>query len=127
MNEKEVRVIPKPWGEERWLAAPEDNCNYVLKMLILKAGFKTSLQYHHKKIETICILSGKGFLHYQDTLDGPVKNIPISAGTVFHVKPPAVHRVEAVEDLRYVEASTTEVEDLVRLEDSYGRKGTSHF
>ncbi len=113
-----MRVVTKPWGYEKWIRQTD---YYVLKEIFMKAGYRSSLQYHVKKEETNYILNGRGLLRY--TLD---RNIAFSQrvllpGDVFHILPNIVHRVEAVTDLTMIEASTPEVDDIIRLADDWNR------
>ncbi len=115
-----MQVIEKPWGREEVI---EINDRYMMKKLTMWAGCRCSLQYHKVKRETIYVLSGRLRIHSgaaQDRLDagiyGPGDTITIAPGTV--------HRMEGIEDSIYIEASTPEMEDVVRLVDDYKRAGT---
>ena len=107
-----VKVVPKPWGEERWLAHTD---RYAGKLLILKKGHRLSLQYHEQKHETQYVDSGR--IKYEEVI--------APAGTTVMLPPGAIHRMEALEDSRFFEVSTPELTDVVRLDDDYGRAGTS--
>jgi mannose-6-phosphate isomerase-like protein (cupin superfamily) len=116
-----MRRVEKPWGHELIWAVTD---RYVGKVLHIKAGEKLSLQYHRRKDETVMVWSGRmRFEHFgegeqpQFTEMGP--------GDAFHVTPGLRHRMIAVEDTEVFEVSTTELDDVVRLEDAYGREGTS--
>lgn len=115
------RMIDKPWGHEEIFA---ETTNYVGKILAIRAGQALSLQYHEVKDETLRVLDGK-----LDMVTGPdVANlVPIrmTAGDVFHVAPGELHRMIAVTDCRLLEVSTNHLDDVVRIEDRYGREGTS--
>lgn len=116
-----MRTVQKPWGNELiWAETPR----YVGKILHIKAGHKLSLQYHVKKDETVMVLSGRMlFEHY---LEGEEpKQTELKVREPFHVTPGLRHRMIALTDVDVVEVSTTELDDVVRLEDSYGRSGTS--
>lgn len=106
-----MKVVNKPWGYEKWITEGR----YVFKEIFMKKGNKSSLQYHNEKDETNFIVSGRALL----TLG--VKNYVLLKGESFHVPPKEVHRVEAVTDLLMVEASTPEVDDVVRLADDWQR------
>ena len=109
--------IEKPWGHEKVWA---NNENYAAKFLHINAGSKLSLQYHVKKQETIYVLEGKLYLHYGSKDRQEVK--VMSPGETFHIKPRMVHRFEARDvPIVLVEVSTPELDDIVRLEDDYGR------
>jgi mannose-6-phosphate isomerase-like protein (cupin superfamily) len=114
-----VKVVPKPWGEERWLAHTD---RYAGKILILKKGHRLSLQYHEKKHEVQFVDSGR-IRYTLGSVDRPgeVEEIIVEAGSTVTLPPGAIHRMEALEDSRLFEVSTPELEDVVRLEDDYGR------
>jgi mannose-6-phosphate isomerase-like protein (cupin superfamily) len=89
------------------------------KILHVKAGHILSLQYHNRKDETMHVLSGELILR---TLDSEtLVSRPFRAGESVHIPPKLVHQIEAVQDSDVLEASTPELDDLVRLEDRYGR------
>jgi mannose-6-phosphate isomerase-like protein (cupin superfamily) len=112
-----MRRIDKPWGAEEIITLTD---RYCFKRLFLKAGHKTSLQYHKLKHETMYFLSGKAWLEVHSA-DGSIDRRLVSAGDFAEMKPLTVHRVSAEEDTFYVEASTPELEDVVRLQDDYQR------
>jgi mannose-6-phosphate isomerase-like protein (cupin superfamily) len=112
----DVKIVPKPWGEERWLVCTD---RYAAKLLIVREGKRLSLQYHERKHETQYLQSGR--LRY--TLDG--RELIIEPGTTIVLAPGTVHRMEALEDACIFEVSTPELDDVVRIEDDYGRQGTS--
>lgn len=116
----QAKRVVKPWGFELWLSDASET-PYAFKIIYLKKGTRTSLQYHREKIEHNYVLAGKIKLHYKDERSGEVKQVVMEAGEVANIKPPAVHRVEAVEDSLLVEASSGQLEDCVRLEDDFGR------
>ena len=107
----------KPWGYEDLIAL---NDRYCFKLLFVKAGHRTSLQYHKVKHETMYFLSGKATLEIHGE-DGSVENRRLATGDTFQLAPGTVHRMSAEEDATYLEASTPELDDVVRLEDDYGR------
>jgi mannose-6-phosphate isomerase-like protein (cupin superfamily) len=117
--------VHKPWGHEEIFALVEGA--YVGKLLFVKAGESLSLQYHHVKDETIALVSGRVEIDLgtsQDTL----RAAKLSAGDSVHVLPGMLHRLRAIKDSVLVEASTADPgwrEDIVRLEDRYGRLGTT--
>jgi len=115
--EKPTRV-EKPWGHELWWARTD---RYVGKLLHVKAGKQLSLQYHRRKDETIHLWSGELVLVLAD--GDRLVDHPMRPGDSFHVKPGTVHRMRAVTDCDVLEVSTPEVDDVVRLQDDYGRKG----
>jgi len=115
------RVVPKPWGEERIFA---EGARYAGKLLRIRSGESLSLQYHVRKDETIHVLEGTlGLLVERDGARAELRLVP---GETFHVTPGTRHRMHAPEgDVLLVEVSTPELDDVVRLEDRYGREGTS--
>jgi len=113
--------VPKPWGHELLWAKTD---RYVGKILHIKAGEALSLQYHRVKDETIMVLSGR--LQLQYFADGePPRSRDLGPREPFHVTPGLRHRMIALEDTDVLEVSTPELDDVVRLEDRYGRTGTS--
>lgn len=112
-----TKVVGKKWGEERWLTQSP----FAFKVIRVDAGQRTSLQYHEEKEETNFVLAGTAKLHYQDHTTGSVVSMDVEPGMVVHVKPGVVHRIEAVTTLLLIEASTPQLDDVVRLEDDWGR------
>lgn len=108
--------VEKPWGYELVWARTG---RYVGKILHVRAGHILSLQYHRKKDETMYVLAGELVLRTQ-TNDETVSR-PFKAGESVHIPPGLIHQIEAIEDSDVLEASTPELDDLVRLEDRYGR------
>lgn len=123
MSHEETRV-EKPWGYEIWWARTE---RYVGKILHVKRGQSLSLQYHNVKDETIRVLSGK-LLFETKPKDAPgeLRRIEMSPGDSYHITPLTLHRMTGLEDTDVLEVSTPELDDVVRLEDRYGRAGTSN-
>jgi mannose-6-phosphate isomerase len=109
--------VEKPWGYELIWAHTD---RYVGKILHVKAGHVLSLQYHNQKDETMHVLSGELILRTQE--DGDLVARPFKAGETVHIPPRLIHQIEAVLDSDVLEASTPELDDLVRLRDRYGRK-----
>jgi mannose-6-phosphate isomerase-like protein (cupin superfamily) len=107
-------VTEKPWGSELLLRLTE---RYAVKVLRLKAGCRLSLQYHRFKRETLQLASGRAFLetHHDGRITRHTMEQPVE------VPPGTVHRVTALEDCEIVEVSSTELDDVVRLEDDFGR------
>jgi len=113
----QVDRIEKPWGHEIVFALSERYCG---KLIFIRAGEQLSLQFHRVKDETIYVHSGRIELEIGDpggTLDAEV----VGPGHAFRLKPGVVHRWKALEDSVVLEASTPELDDVVRLEDKYGR------
>lgn len=111
------KVVTKPWGQEEWVA---HNDRYVLKIITLKKGFRTSLQFHRLKHETNYVDRGRIVAWLQNE-SGEMVQTEMDPGSSFEVVPGRVHRVEALEDARLIEASTPHVDDVVRVEDDFGR------
>jgi mannose-6-phosphate isomerase-like protein (cupin superfamily) len=110
-------VVDKPWGHELIWAKTD---HYVGKILHIKAGEALSLQYHRVKDETIMVLSGRMQLVYFAEGEPP-KSRELCPREPFHVTPGLRHRMIAIDDTDVLEVSTTELDDVVRLEDRYGR------
>jgi mannose-6-phosphate isomerase len=113
--------VDKPWGHEvRWAVTDR----YLGKLIHINKGEQLSLQYHVQKDESILILSGVMDLVLEDER-GEVRTHRMSPGMTARVRPGRRHRFVAVEDCDLVEVSSPEIDDVVRLEDRYGREGTS--
>ncbi len=115
----EKETVEKPWGREVWL---ELNDKYCLKRIEINAGYVTSLQYHEYKKETIAIIAGEATLTYRGGYKSTTQTKKLTAGDHFTILPHEVHRMKADTDIIFLEASTPEVWDVVRLEDDYDRK-----
>jgi mannose-6-phosphate isomerase-like protein (cupin superfamily) len=115
------RKVEKPWGWELVWAEAED---YVGKLLFVRAGESLSLQYHEVKDESWLVQEGRANLELGD-VNGELETFEIVPGDAFRFRPCTVHRVTAVEDTLVIEVSTNHLLDVVRLEDRYGREGTS--
>lgn len=116
-REFESTIIDKPWGHELIWAKTSQ---YVGKILHVRAGEALSLQYHRVKDETIMVLSGRLVLEFFS--DGaPLSARELGPHEPFHIVPGLRHRMVAVEDTEVLEVSTPELDDVVRLEDRYGR------
>jgi mannose-6-phosphate isomerase len=113
----EVRRVEKPWGHELVYATTE---RYGGKVLFIRAGEQLSLQFHKEKDETIYIYSGRLELEIGEP-GKPLDTEVVGPGRAFHLIPGTVHRMRAVEDTFVLEVSTPEIDDVVRLEDRYGR------
>ena len=118
----DVRHVPKPWGHETIWAHTD---RYVGKILHVKAGEKLSVQYHVKKDETVYLLRGEMRYWVQLPGDTEMRDQRLVAGESFRITPNTIHAIEAVTDIAVLEASTPELDDVVRLTDRYGREGTS--
>lgn len=109
--------VDKPWGHELIWARTD---HYVGKVLHVKAGHVLSLQYHHKKDETMHVLQGELILRTQP--GSALEARAFRAGESVHIPAGLIHQIEAVVDSDVLEASTPELDDLVRLSDRYGRE-----
>lgn len=135
----EPKIVTKHWGQETWIADGV-RTPYALKRILFKAGNRTSLQVHQQKFETNYVLSGRGLLYiskdkfdvehflnntmtkeeveeYESTFDV----VHLEPGVTFDVQPGYVHRVVATTDLEFIEASTPELDDVIRLQDDQNR------
>jgi mannose-6-phosphate isomerase len=118
----EPRKVEKPWGYELIWAESDD---YVGKVLFVKAGESLSLQFHRVKDESWLVQQGRAKLELGSVGDALLAQEVIGAGATFRFRPGTVHRITALEDTTIVEVSTNHLDDVVRLEDRYGREGTS--
>jgi mannose-6-phosphate isomerase len=123
----EVRKVPKPWGHEIIWA---HNDRYAGKILHINAGQALSVQYHERKDETVYLLAGE--LRYWVKLDPSaplddrgLEDMRLTEGQAFRITPYTVHYMEAVTDCDLLEASTPDLDDVVRVKDRYGREGTN--
>lgn len=133
------KTVTKPWGNELWIADGV-RTPYALKRILFKAGFRSSLQVHKYKYETNYVLSGTGVLQLRSELFNcedylasseqslileeslqTLKDIQIRSGDIIDVKPGQIHRVIATTDLVFIEASTIELDDVIRLSDDASR------
>jgi mannose-6-phosphate isomerase len=118
----ESRKVEKPWEHELIWAETE---HYVGKVLFVKAGESLSLQFHREKDEAWLVHQGRAKLELGSAGDAVLREEVIAAGACFRYRPGTVHRVTALEDTTILEVSTPQLGDVVRLEDAYGREGTS--
>lgn len=135
----EAKKVTKPWGYELWIADGV-RTPYANKQILFLAGNRTSLQVHQKKFETNYVLSGTGFLEIsdrffnvnlflkgnmpQEEIDNHIKalrRVELTPGVIFDVTPGHLHRVNAITDLTFIETSTCELDDVVRLQDDAKR------
>ena len=115
------RIVRKPWGHELIWALTD---KYVGKVLVIEAGKKLSLQRHLVKDESILVKSGRLRLHLEDD-GGTVRQVELGPGDYRHVPTGRIHRFEAIDRCELIEVSTPELDDVVRIEDDFGREGTS--
>jgi mannose-6-phosphate isomerase len=118
----DVKHVPKPWGHETIWAHTD---RYVGKILHIKAGHALSVQYHERKDETVYLLSGEMIYWVQLEGDAEPRDVRLQRGESFRITAGTIHYMEAVTDCDVLEASTPELDDVVRLKDRYGREGTS--
>ena len=110
-----MRRIEKPWGYEIVWAETK---NYVGKILHINAGCKLSRQYHQYKEETFLVKEGEMMLEIGNP---PQESLHMLPGQTFHCPPMTVHRMIAITDVDVIEVSTSQLDDVIRLEDDYGR------
>jgi mannose-6-phosphate isomerase len=137
---EDVKTVSKPWGWEKWIQPGDAPHSYVLKEIQLNKGFRTSIQVHQFKSETNYILEGTGEIWYSEeffdcekyaaggyTADdisimiANLKCVTYIPGNVMKIVPGTIHRMVATTDLRFVEASTTHLDDVIRLQDDANR------
>ena len=117
--------VEKPWGYELIWAKAE---GYAGKVLFVRAGQALSLQFHREKDESWYVLEGRAEVQLGEVGEAGqavLKAEIVGPGAAFRFRPGTVHRVRAVEDTTIVEVSTPQLDDIVRLEDKYGREGTT--
>ena len=119
----EPRRVEKPWG---WELIWAETGVYVGKILFVRAGESLSLQFHREKDESWYVESGRARLELGDVGQEALDEEVITAGACFRYRPGTVHRLTALEDTTILEVSTPHLDDVVRLEDRYGREGTSN-
>ena len=113
----DVKRVDKHWGYELVYASTDRYCG---KVIFVKAGEELSLQFHREKDETLYVQSGRVEFEIGDP-GKPVDTEVVGPGRAFHLQPGTVHRLRALEDTVILEVSTPELDDIVRLEDRYGR------
>ena len=117
----DVKRVDKPWGYELLYATTELYCG---KVIFIRSGEQLSLQFHKKKDETIFVQFGRMELEIGEP-GKPVDTEVVGPGRAFRLRPGTVHRMRALEDTTILEVSTPELDDVVRLEDRYGRADTA--
>jgi quercetin dioxygenase-like cupin family protein len=120
-TDADARRVDKPWGHELIWAHTD---RYVGKILVIEAGKRLSLQRHEIKDESIFVTSGRLQLSLEDD-DGVVQVEELVAGDYRHVRTGRIHRFEAIERTELMEVSTPELDDVIRLQDDFGREGTN--
>jgi mannose-6-phosphate isomerase-like protein (cupin superfamily) len=116
----ELTKVDKPWGHELIFAVTD---RYAGKLLVVNAGESLSLQFHKVKDEAWYVLEGRAELELGAAGEGDLRSEVIGPGAAFRFVPGTVHRLHAIEDTTILEVSTPELDDVVRLEDRYGRTG----
>jgi mannose-6-phosphate isomerase len=119
----EPTKVDKPWGWELIWARTDD---YSGKLLFVQAGESLSLQFHREKDESWYVESGRARIEIAAPGDAVPQAEVVGPGAAFRIPPGTVHRITAVEDTIILEVSTPQLEDVVRLEDSYGRAEDKH-
>ena len=117
MKLTEIKRVEKPWGYELWWARTD---RYVGKILHINKGQSLSYQYHEVKDESLLLYSGKMALEIEEP-GGTKEVLTLTPGESLRITPYTKHRMTAIEECEVIEVSTPEVEDVVRLEDRYGR------
>jgi mannose-6-phosphate isomerase len=113
--------VDKPWGHELIWAITE---RYVGKILVIEAGNRLSLQRHVVKDESILVRAGRLRLYLEDG-EGVVREHELGPGEHRRIPTGRIHRFEAIERCELIEVSTPELDDVIRLEDDFGREGTN--
>ncbi len=119
IEDKIPQKTEKPWGFELLFAHTP---KYAGKVIFVRKGHRFSLQYHEKKDESMYVYAGKALVEIEGN-DGQVVSTVVQPGQCIRIPPLTKHRLEAIEDTTFFEVSTPELEDVVRLEDDYGRAG----
>ncbi len=112
-----MKIVEKPWGRELWIAHTEQ---YALKIIEFNQGTRSSLQYHVKKHEHIYVDSGRLQVELENE-QGEMEIVVLGPGDVIENQPMRKHRVTALENVRLIEVSTPELDDVVRVQDDYQR------
>jgi mannose-6-phosphate isomerase len=118
MEAKLPQRTEKPWGHELLIALTSQ---YAGKVIFVKKGYRLSLQYHQKKDESTYVFLGSVSLELENG-DGKMELLTLKKGDCFRSPPSTKHRLKALEDSTLFEVSTPELDDVVRLQDDYGRQ-----
>jgi mannose-6-phosphate isomerase len=119
--ETEARRVDKPWGHELIWAHTE---RYVGKILVIETGKRLSLQRHEVKDESILVRAGRLLLYLEDD-EGVLREYELGPGEHRRIPTGRIHRFEAIERCELIEVSTPELDDVIRIEDDFGREGTN--
>jgi mannose-6-phosphate isomerase-like protein (cupin superfamily) len=112
-----MHIVEKPWGRELWIAHTD---KYALKIIEFNKGARSSLQFHNVKHEHIYVDSGTLQVEHENEA-GQMETLLLGPGDVLENRPGRKHRVTALENVRLIEVSTPELDDVVRVEDDYRR------
>ena len=121
-DESEAKVVTKPWGKEIWInyrkneKVGDEKKRYVMKKLYIKKGTKTSFQYHKKKVETNFLLEGTIEAWFESN-EGVIDKKILKAGSIWSVPAGVKHRIVTLDDIILIEASSPEVDDVIRISD----------
>ena len=121
-DEKSAKIVKKPWGKEIWInyrkgeKIGDENKPYVMKKLYINKGTKTSFQFHKKKQETNFLIKGKVEAWFESK-SGFIDKKILSEGAIWSIPPMIKHRIITIEEVILLEASTPEVDDVIRIED----------
>lgn len=128
IRQQNLKYVSKPWGHELWMNG--EHPAYAFKQICIKPGYKTSLQYHQFKRETIALFQGEAKLHYHkfnrnlandDIGPADISNLIISPVTIIDIFPNILHRMEAIDEIVFYEVSTPHLSDVVRVLDDNQR------
>lgn len=114
---KTGEIVEKPWGTEKWI---DCNDHFVVRELKVRKGHAVSLQYHEKKIETLYVLEGSAIYTTQDDKGNFVER-QVGPGDIMKNLPFVIHRQRALEDFTFIEVTTPELDDIIRVQDDYDR------
>lgn len=127
-KERSLYKVIKPWGYEIWINGQKNT--YSIKKIFIKKNFKTSLQYHKKKIETNFLIMGKAKLYFSKkngknstaSILNNLQTINLKSNDVINVKKFAIHRIQAKSNIKLYEVSTPHLDDVIRIIDDNNRK-----
>lgn len=121
-DEHNAKVVSKPWGREVWINYEKGEIvginakKYVLKKLYIKSGTKTSFQYHLNKVETNFLLEGRVEAWFE-VQNGQIDAKELGPGSIWTIPAGTKHRIITLTDVILIEASSPEVDDVIRIED----------
>ena len=118
----EPKRVEKPWGYELIWALTDVYCG---KLLVVNAGQALSMQFHREKDESWYVLEGRAEIEMAAAGETVPASEVVTPGAAFRITPGTMHRIKALEETTILEVSTPEIDDVVRLEDSYGRAGST--